>query len=198
LSAQLGGDTHPVKLSDKSTFCHTFDPQVEALSVVSTFVRIDLRGYRKSSAPGADGYRHCDDVAAVVERWDSKVPWLEAFRSAKRSAALFTEMVDRYSGWHFENRDPARWAEADAVSRLKDITAPVLVVCGEHDLLDHRLMGEEIADRMPNAGRTLLAGLRAHAELGRTPSVQSARDRLPRDGVPRRSQLIGSAPTLRP
>jgi pimeloyl-ACP methyl ester carboxylesterase len=46
---------------------HIFDPQVAALSAVSTLVRLDLRGYGESSVPGPERYRHCDDVAAVVE-----------------------------------------------------------------------------------------------------------------------------------
>jgi pimeloyl-ACP methyl ester carboxylesterase len=66
-------------------------------------------------------------------------------------AGVFTEMVERYSGWHFENRDAARWAEDDAMSRLEEVTAPALVVFGEHDVLDHRLMGEALAERLPNA-----------------------------------------------
>ena len=46
---------------------HMFDPQVEALSAVSTLVRLDLRGYGRSSVPRAESYRHCDDVATVVD-----------------------------------------------------------------------------------------------------------------------------------
>lgn len=34
-------------------------------------------------------------------------------------AAALTKMVGSYSGWHFENRDPARWAEPDARSRYR-------------------------------------------------------------------------------
>ena len=44
-----------------------FDGQVNALSQRHTLVRIDLRGYGRSSMPPSTSYRHCDDVAAVLD-----------------------------------------------------------------------------------------------------------------------------------
>ena len=42
-----------------------FDPQIGALSENYRLVRMDLRGYGRSSMPSDNAYRHCDDVAAV-------------------------------------------------------------------------------------------------------------------------------------
>ena len=44
-----------------------FDPQVRALSENYRLVRMDLRGYGRSSMPSHNSYRHCDDVAAVLD-----------------------------------------------------------------------------------------------------------------------------------
>jgi len=202
---------------------HMFDPQVEALSQDHTLVRMDLRGYGRSSVPGSETYRHCNDVASVVDalgfdrvvvggesfggavtldfafayrdraaglifdaatpfagwKWHGEFAAKPIFAAARTGgvaaarramleselmasamehpevAASLTDMVDRYSGWHFENPDPAEWAEGNAMGRLDEITAPALVVIGGRDVLDFRLMGEALAEGLPNATRHL-------------------------------------------
>ena len=47
-----------------------FDSQVRALSKDYRLVRMDLRGYGRSSMPTVNSYRHCDDVAAVLDHLD--------------------------------------------------------------------------------------------------------------------------------
>lgn len=200
---------------------HMFDPQVQALSRNHTLVRMDLRGYGRSSVPGSAPYRHCDDVAAVADavgldraviggesfggavtldfafaypdrvaglifdsatpfagwQWQGEFPGKEIFGAARAGgipgvrqamldselmasamqhpevAASLTDIVAGYSGWHMENRDPAQWAQDDAMGRLEEITAPALVVIGGHDALEFQRMGEVLADGLPNATR---------------------------------------------
>lgn len=45
---------------------HMFDAQVKDLTPLCTLIRMDLRGYGQSSHP-VGSYRHCDDVAAVLD-----------------------------------------------------------------------------------------------------------------------------------
>ena len=68
-------------------------------------------------------------------------------------ASDLRDIVQSYSGWHFENRDPAVWAEPAAIDRLEEIVTPALVVIGGLDLLDLRMQGEALAERLPNATR---------------------------------------------
>ncbi|MFT7649232.1 MAG: 3-oxoadipate enol-lactonase [Candidatus Poriferisodalaceae bacterium] len=205
---------------------HMFDAQINDLSQNNTVIRIDLRGYGQSSLPGSDTYRHCDDVAAVLdaigldrvvigghsmggavaldfafaypdrvaglvfdaatpsEGWQwreelSTQPVVDAFKSGgieaarqavldlpllasamehPQAAATLSEVMDSYSGWHFENPDPAEWAEPDPLGRAEMIAAPALVVFGGCDVLDFRLMSEALAEhyQTPSAisGRT--------------------------------------------
>tara|TARA_B100002051_G_C16709843_1_gene625972 strand:- start:84 stop:881 length:798 start_codon:yes stop_codon:yes gene_type:complete len=198
-----------------------FDPQVEALTEDYRLIRMDLRGYGRSSVPTDDPYRHCDDVAAVLDhfdiseavvggesfggsvsldfafahpdrlcglifeaagpitgwQWVEGFPLVEAFKAARDQglevaqqlildspllasamrhenvASALREIVQSYSGWHFENRDPAQWEEPSAIDRLEEIATPALVVVGGLDLLDLRMQGDALAERLPNASR---------------------------------------------
>ena len=216
----VDGDGPPVVLLHGALLnLHLFDAQVDALSQSHTLVRIDLRGYGRSSVPATEPYRYCDDVVAVMDalgldravvggesfggavamdfafahpdrldglifeaavvfsgwEWHEEFPiksMFRAFRSggvvAARQATLdsallasamahpevaakLTGIVNGYSGWLFENRDPAVWAEDNAMGRLGEIDVPALVVVGGHDVLDHRLMGQALADGLPRS-----------------------------------------------
>tara|TARA_B100001250_G_scaffold104246_1_gene87939 strand:+ start:2103 stop:2900 length:798 start_codon:yes stop_codon:yes gene_type:complete len=198
-----------------------FDPQVRALSENYRLVRMDLRGYGRSSMPSDNAYRHCDDVAAVLDhleisaavvggesfggsvsldfafahgdrlrglifeaagpitgwQWVEGFPLATAFQTAREQglqvaqelildspllasamrhetvASDLRDIVESYSGWHFENRDPAIWAEPAAIDRLEEIITPALVVIGGLDVLDLRMQGEALGNRLPNATR---------------------------------------------
>jgi pimeloyl-ACP methyl ester carboxylesterase len=198
-----------------------FDSQVGALSKDYRLVRMDLRGYGRSSMPSDNSYRHCDDVAAVLDhldiseavvggesfggsvsldfafahndrlrglifeaagpitgwQWVEGFPLVAAFKTAREQglqvaqqlildspllasamrhetvASDLREIVQSYSGWHFENRDPAVWAEPAAIDRLEEIITPALVVIGGLDVLDLRMQGEALAKRLPDVTR---------------------------------------------
>ena len=202
-----------------------FDPQVEALAKNYQLIRMDLRGYGRSSTPTQSPYRHCDDVAAVLDylgvnqavvggesfggavsidfafahtarlrglileaagpitgwQWVEGFPLSTAFKTAreqglqaaqqlildspllasamrhKNVASDLRDIVQSYSGWHFENRDPAVWAEPAAIDRLEEIHTPALVVIGGLDLLDLRMQGDALAERLPKATRLDMA-----------------------------------------
>ena len=203
-----------------------FDPQVEALSKDHRLIRMDLRGYGRSSMPTVNPYRHCDDVAAVLDhltiseavvggesfggsvsldfafahtdrlrglifeaagpitgwQWVEGFPLATAFKTAREQglqvaqqlildspllasamrhktvASDLRDIVQSYSGWHFENRDPAVWAEPAAIDRLEEIVTPALVVIGGLDVLDLRMQGDALAERLPNTTRLEMPG----------------------------------------
>lgn len=219
------GDGPPVVLIHGGLLDHRmFDAQVEALAADHTFIRYDLRGYGRSSAPTDQPYRHCDDLVALLESlgfdqaviggesfggtvsidtalaypdrvrgliFDAAGPimgweWVEGFvagpalklartegiDAAKEAflalplfasvagqpevAAALRQMVSDYSGWHLEHFDPGVWAQPNAVNHLSEIDAPALVVIGGRDVLDLRLMGDRLAEDLPDARRHLL------------------------------------------
>ncbi|MFN0090644.1 MAG: alpha/beta fold hydrolase [Acidimicrobiales bacterium] len=216
------GEGRPVMLLHGGLLDHRmFDSQVDVLSGRCRLLRMDLRGYGRSSVPDTAPYRHCDDVAAVLDalgvdrvviggesfggavaldfafafpdrvdglifdaagpipgwRWREGFPLKAVFhaaqadgvRGARRAmletallasamerpavAAALTAILEDYSGWHFLNRDPAAWAQPAAIEHLETVTAPALVIVGGRDLLDLRLMGDELAHRLANSIR---------------------------------------------
>ena len=89
--------------------------------------------------------------------------WLEhpLFSSVQRhpdAAASTAAMVGDYSGWHWLHRDPARSLKPPARDRLESIAAPTLVLIGEHEPSEFQAVAQELARRIPNARRAVLAG----------------------------------------
>jgi pimeloyl-ACP methyl ester carboxylesterase len=62
------------------------------------------------------------------------MPLMAATMEQADVAAAVTDSVGGDSGWGFENPDPARWAEPDAMGRLAEITVPALIVVGSDDV----------------------------------------------------------------
>lgn len=88
-------------------------------------------------------------------------------------AQLLREMLDDYSGWHLQHRDPGGFAEPNAIDRLDEIDAPALVVVGEHDVLDARLAAEHVAAALGNAELHILEGVGHYPNLEDPPTVNS-------------------------
>jgi len=59
-------------------------------------------------------------------------------------AAQLKQIIDEYSGWHFENESLVTQPEPPAIQRFAEITAPTLIIVGERDEPDFF----EIADLM--------------------------------------------------
>lgn len=82
------------------------------------------------------------------------------------AASLLRSMVDDYSGWHFENHDPSEFAFPDGVDRLREITAPALVIIGGHDAPDIQLIGEKLAADLPNGEKHIIE------HVGHVPNIE--------------------------
>ena len=68
-----------------------------------------------------------------------------------RSAALLTQIITDYSGWHWTNSDPARLPAHLAISALESLATPTFIVMGEHDLPDHHEIAHTLRSRLLNS-----------------------------------------------
>jgi pimeloyl-ACP methyl ester carboxylesterase len=69
------------------------------------------------------------------------------------------QIVDDYSGWHWQNRDPERGLDPPTAQRLAEIQAPTLVVVGERDLPDFQSIADRLAREISNARKVVLPGV---------------------------------------
>lgn len=96
-----------------------------------------------------------DGVDAVKAAF-LELPMLDAAREHPAVVALLQEMSDESHAWHMRNRDPAIWAEDNAVHRLAEIDVPALVVIGDRDAPDVRMIGDALADKLPRAAKVVM------------------------------------------
>jgi 3-oxoadipate enol-lactonase len=81
-------------------------------------------------------------------------PALEKPKVAERLRLI----VGDYSGWHWTHHDTGLLPEPPAAIRLEEIRVPTLTVVGERDMPDHIAIADEIARRVPGAGKVTLPG----------------------------------------
>src|SRR5262249_7719324 len=113
------------------------------------------------------GFTYCDDTVAHIQRFMEAVRtdgprdaidrvWLEhpffdgIRRDPKRYAAVREILLDFQAP---DMRDGARPADyrPEIAGRLGEIRSPTLVVAGEHDIPDFRLIAQVLAENIPNA-----------------------------------------------
>ncbi len=83
-------------------------------------------------------------------------PLFDGLRRHPDRFAFLREMVLAYSAADYrEGAIPPGYAP-DVADRLGDVAAPVLVVAGEDDIPDFRLIAELLADNLPNARQLVL------------------------------------------
>ncbi len=91
-----------------------------------------------------------DGVEAVKAAF-LELPMLDAAREHPEVVALLERMSEESHAWHLRNRDPAVWAEDNAIARLAEIDVPALVVIGGRDAPDVRMIGQSLTDHLPRA-----------------------------------------------
>ena len=98
------------------------------------------------------------DAFAANEQWLAH-PLVAPAQEQPAVAARLRQMVTGYSGWHWGNRDPQRGSEPPATERLRDITAPTLVILGERDLSDFHVIADTIIEQVSGARKLVLPGV---------------------------------------
>lgn len=94
----------------------------------------------------------------------AKHAWLadELFAPANEQplvAARLAQMVADYSGYHWVNRDPGRWADLPEERPLEQLHAPTLFLVGERDIPDFQRVSKTIVERAPHARHIVLPGV---------------------------------------
>jgi pimeloyl-ACP methyl ester carboxylesterase len=124
-----------------------------------TLVDAALGGFAWTKDWGAPGV-----LARTAGIETAKRAWLsdELFAPANAQpavAARLAQMVADYSGYHWVNRDPGRWADLPTERPLEQLRAPTLALVGERDLPDFHRIAELVAARAPRAQRFILRGV---------------------------------------
>jgi pimeloyl-ACP methyl ester carboxylesterase len=70
------------------------------------------------------------DIEGMKERM-LKNPIFKDLEEGSEELTLVMEMVNDYTGFHFQNRDPREYA--DVSGRLKELSCPIEVIIGEND-----------------------------------------------------------------
>ncbi len=94
-------------------------------------------------------------IDAAKEAWLAH-PLFGAVYDQSEAAALLTQMVTDYSGWHFVNENPNIPLKPPAAQRLAEINTPALIVLGERDLPDFHNMAEAMAQQIAGARKVVL------------------------------------------
>jgi 3-oxoadipate enol-lactonase len=100
-----------------------------------------------------------NDIARAKALWLAH-PLFAPAREKPAVAARLRQMVDHYSGWHFDlvNSSAERTVTPPTVTQLAKIRVPTLALVGERDLPDFQRIAETIARDVPNARRAVIAG----------------------------------------
>lgn len=91
-------------------------------------------------------------VAAGKKLW-LEHPLFDSTRRYPEARARVAQMVERYSGWHWENSD-SQLPGPDVRAGLAALRAPTLVISGDRDVEGYREIAAEIAATVPG-GRLL-------------------------------------------
>lgn len=75
---------------------------------------------------------HLDEARRM---WQEHDLFKHAFANPE-SADPLRCIITEYSGWHWHHRDPSNGMDPPALDRLDEVTAPTLILLGEHDLPD--------------------------------------------------------------
>jgi 3-oxoadipate enol-lactonase len=142
-----------------------FNAQINDLSQNNTLIRIDLRGYGQSSMPGSDTYRHCDDVAAVLDAigFDRVVIGGHSMGGAVALDFAFT-YPDRVAGLIFDAATPSagwQWREELSMGSVSDAFKAGGIEAARQAILDLPLLAS--AMEHPEAAATLTEVMAAYS-----------------------------------
>jgi 3-oxoadipate enol-lactonase len=112
-----------------------------------------LRRWRLMSAAAKSG-----DIAAARQHWLRHTLFSPALEQAPVASAL-EAMIERYSGWHWWQRDPDEGPNPPSASVLSLLSVPTLMIVGERDLPDFQSIAQRVAAGMPQAQLRTIPGV---------------------------------------
>jgi pimeloyl-ACP methyl ester carboxylesterase len=105
-------------------------------------------------------------LAAARTLWMSS-PLFSRAMAIPRAATALRTMVSGYSGWHWLNQDAGRAMSPPAISRLREIHVPTLIVVGELDIPDFHKVAATLRREIAGAKCVVVAG------AGHLPNLES-------------------------
>lgn len=110
----------------------------------------------------------------VAKQLWSRGGWFATARKRPALARVLDEMLSDYSGWHWQNDNPARNIEPPAATRLGDLRVPTLLVHGAEDLPYNREVAMGMLNGVPGAALLELPGAGHMANLEAPEAVNDA------------------------
>ncbi len=132
--------------------------RVARLAVLDTFIGgyLPSQGYRDSFGAMIAAAR-AGNLAQAKQLWLDHPLFAQA-RTQPAVAARLRQMVGSYSGFHWSQTNPETALVPPTLSRLKDITAPTLVMVGQHDIPDVQAQADVLMRDVRGAQRSVIAG----------------------------------------
>lgn len=112
-------------------------------------------------------------VAAAKQLW-LEHPLFSMVRNNPATAGHLQRMVEAYSGWHWLHHDPQRAIDIPDMEQLDRIATPVLIVSGDEDFPDFRLIAEILAHNIPRVETLALPGVGHLANLEAPQALNAA------------------------
>jgi 3-oxoadipate enol-lactonase len=97
------------------------------------------------------------DIGGARELWLHHGLFSPA-REQPSVAAALEAMIERYSGWHWWQRDPDAGPKRPTADVLSTIAVPTLMIVGERDLPDFQDIAQRVVQGMPNVRLCTIAG----------------------------------------
>jgi pimeloyl-ACP methyl ester carboxylesterase len=106
----------------------------------------------RARAEAIDAAARNEGVAAARALW-LRHPMFDTLRMHAEAFSAFAAGLEHYSGRHWLGDDPHAPLIRPDLERLHELEIPTLLITGQHDLEDIRLIAEAIAAIAPNVSR---------------------------------------------
>jgi 3-oxoadipate enol-lactonase len=120
-----------------------------------------------------------EGIAQAKRLW-SRGGWFATAREEPRLARLLDAILDDYSGWHWQNDNPARNIEPPVAARLGELAIPTLLIDGALDLPYNHEVARAVASAVPGATLLEVPGASHMANLEAPGAVNDAIGELAR------------------
>jgi pimeloyl-ACP methyl ester carboxylesterase len=98
------------------------------------------------------------DLTGAKAIW-KKSRWFSPALEMPAVAKSLDVILDEYSGWHWQNENPAVPLEPTPASRLGELRVPALILSGELDTEYNHAIAARLTDELPNARHRTLTDI---------------------------------------